>query len=95
MQHTDNQVKQIIDTDAQDPAGSKSQNNAPGDLNAEDRDFPKAKDNQKFQINATSSKDTLKGDMKTENEQQEPRNLDSKESEASEAHLEQKQSGES
>ena len=95
MQQTDNQVKQIIDADAQDLAGSKSQKNAPGDLNAENRDFPKAEDNQEFQIGAKSSKDALKGDMKTENDQQEPRNLDSKESEAGEAHLEQEQPGES
>ena len=41
MQQTYNQGKQIIDTDAQDPAGSKSQKNALGDLNAEDGDFSK------------------------------------------------------
>ena len=95
MQQTDNQDKQIIDTDAQDPAGSKSQKNAPGDLNAEDRDFSKLENNQKLQTGGTSTKDALKGDMKTENEPQEPRNLEPKETEAAQALPEQEQPGES
>ena len=95
MQQTDNQDKQIIDTDAQDPAGSKSHSNAPGDLNAEDRDFSKLENNQKLQIGGTNTKDALKGDMKTENEPKEPMNLEQKETEAAQALPEQEQPGES